>query len=779
MHSIAAHIREPAGIRRRRWPLTSGVPFPQGQVRSASHIELRGAGGATPCHAETLARWPDGSVRWALIDSQVDVGPSDRVEYSIRYGADVAATPVAVTPLQLTDTDEAIEVDTGGVSVSIGRRGGRLITGLTIGARQLLRLDDKEPQLQGIEASREVNFSGDIGSAVIEEDNPLRSVVRVDGAYVSTEGVALLSWTIRLHFFAHHSFFRLHHTLVNDQAAQPTVQLGALRLSIPVQLDDPRKALVGSVPETASRSGPRRQRNPAAQDLSAPVGLLQSQPGRHFVSGCGADAAGDEPRESNCLGWIHLCDPGIGLTAKLVRPWQNHPVALSADGSHLSVHLCPDRTQPGLVPMTCARDPGPELPQGFAKTHEVALHVGPPCARFLEADRVAAAIEHPLLLSLPSEHWQNTAVFGPFQPFSEELWPLEAGLRSWCQVPSEFGFLTYGSQTSADGEDLTFGLARSLLFQYLRTHDQSLFWRAQALLLHAMDAGICHFHADHPEWAGGPYPHGQIGTAVPSPEFAWVDGLIDFYFLTGNRRAREVAAACADFCRRTAPYDWRESLGPKASDHMASADDGIAGFGALAQVGNALSAMGDYYAAFADERFLRSMEALVDLLESWQDADGRWSHPIGIHRSGAEPALTASVLRGLSHYYGASGDQRARRMAEEGTLFLARHGRTAEGLFYRQQSPAEERPCARSLALLPALSEAFEQTGDPVLLDAGYRMFKWAVDGDAVDPAHLKDLIAFMPLLERLDLLQDYSEPVDGVDRRYAPWPQSVATGDH
>ena len=350
----------------------------------------------------------------------------------------------------------------------------------------------------------------------------------------------------------------------------------------------------------------------------------------------------------------------------------------------------------------------------------------------------------------------------------EPCWSLEAKLGAWSRVPSNSGFLEAGG--CEDSEEEIFGLARSLLMQHLRSHEQSLFWRAQELLFHSMDAGTCHFNAEHPEWIGGPYRPNQIGITAPSAEFARIDGLIDFYFLTGYRRAYEVAEACADFCRRTAPYGWREEVG----------GDGLAGFGALSQVGNALNAIGTFFAAFPEERFLRSMEAFVDLLETWQDADGRWSHPIGLHRSGAEPALTASILEGLIQYHAASGDERAQRMATDGALYLANHGRTPGGLFYEQQSPANLRPCNRSLALLPALLEAFERTGEAQLMDAGFRMFRWAVHGHHVTAAHLKDLIAFMPLLVKMNLLEEFiPAPLDAEVRLREPWPQTVVSGNH
>ena len=41
----------------------------------------------------------------------------------------------------------------------------------------------------------------------------------------------------------------------------------------------------------------------------------------------------------------------------------------------------------------------------------------------------------------------------------------------------------------------------------------------------------------------------------------------------------------------------------------------------------------------------------------------------------------------------------------------------------------------------------------------GYRLFRWLVDEDQVSTYMLKDLFAFMPLLERLGLLGDYEPP--------------------
>jgi len=688
----------------------------------------------------------------------------------IHYGGGVtpftpSQQPAQQSALHVVSTDDTVDVETGVARVSIGRRGRRLFTSFSIGGRQLLA-DNLEPQLIATAISSAQPFYGEVENAVVEESNPLRAVVRVDGRFVSNDGGALLSWTVRMHFFANHSYVKLLHTLINN-TANASVLLSSLRLSVAWQLHPSPHLLLGSIDPTESRCGPRQQRDSKAHEMTSPGALLQLQPESHQVAGLAPGQQDVQRRDGNGFGWIHLSDPSIGITMKLVRPWQNSPVALSTDGLWVNLHLYPDLTQPGLNAMQATPLPGVELPQGIAKTHELVLHVGPPCGHFMAADRIAIGFEHPLLLALAPEHWAQTGVLGSFQVIDSDYWPFEAKMQSWFQVPTAIGFLGFGSQLGESTDDLSFGLARSLLLQYLRTNDQTLFWRAQALLVHAMDAGTCHSHSDHPDWIGGPYRPGQIGTSAPSIEHAWVDGLVDFYFLSGYSRAREVAESSADFCRRNAPYEWREAL----------AGDGIGGFGALSQVGNALKVMGTFFAAFPQQRFLRSMEALVDLLEQWQDDQGRWRHPIGLHREGAEPALTASVLEGLAHYYEASGDGRAQRMATDGAMFLARHGRTPEGLFYQQQFPGNV-PCTRSLALLPTLIETFERTAESELLDAGHRLFRWAVDGDRVMAAHLKDLIAFMPLLYRMNLLEDYTGQATEPERLHESWPPSAVAVD-
>ncbi|MGY8823351.1 MAG: RIFT barrel domain-containing protein [Candidatus Latescibacterota bacterium] len=85
MTEIQAHIREPSGISRQRWPLTWGVPLAQGQWRPDHAINAIDSNErARSICATPLATWPDASVKWALIDTQIDIEAGERLDLRLQ-----------------------------------------------------------------------------------------------------------------------------------------------------------------------------------------------------------------------------------------------------------------------------------------------------------------------------------------------------------------------------------------------------------------------------------------------------------------------------------------------------------------------------------------------------------------------------------------------------------------------------------------------------------------------------------------------------------------------
>jgi rhamnogalacturonyl hydrolase YesR len=773
---LSATLVEPAGVARRSWPVTGGVPFAPGELRDAAALRVHDADGVDrPASARALATWPDGSVRWALLDTQVDIAAAQSLRLSVDTDGPLTEPRVAVAA---ESRDAGIDVTTGALAARLSAAGPRLFAALSRGRAEVLAAGDSA-QLQAWIAGDERPFDGVVESVDVEETNPLRLVVRQQGRFARGDE-RLMGWSARHTFYAAQGFLRSQVTFVHDEASRSFVHLRRLRLRLPLSLDRvQRRALVGSH-ETGW------QLTPPFDASTDAVTLTQWNVERHVIT------SGDSriDRRSNALGWLQAQDDTAALTVKLRRPWQSYPKAWSLDDDGLALELFPDLSAfrgPDVEPGRrwteidyaggVLHDEPLRLPQGMARTHELFLRLADPADDGRSVDAFALAAEMPLLLQLPSERWNETGVLGPFPAFDEARWPLELKLRRFSRAPNGRGIVNDGDEvrleTTADGhvvtrttENLAYELPRSLLRQYLRAGDQRLFWEAEASVRHLMDVDTVHFSTAHPEWIGGPcfewsQNHHYANTDEaelkgPRTSHTWLGSLLDYHFLTGCPRAKEVARMCADYCRRAAPYDWKESLTAAA---VAAPHEAQSWPWSTRVVGWALTGMGTFHEAFPDDRFLPAMESLVDLLEVWQDEDGRWRDQIGSHNRGATPFMISGVLQGLQLFHRATGDRRARRMVIDGARFLARQGRTREGIFTYKEAPISDSPHASTVMCLSPLAWAYEETGDPDLLDAGYRLFRWLVEENGVATYMLKDLFAFMPLLRRTGLLDEWRPP--------------------
>ncbi|MEC7556973.1 MAG: hypothetical protein VYA32_07340, partial [Planctomycetota bacterium] len=116
-------IKEPAGIARKQAPITSGVPFRKGELRSADAITLLTTGPAkttVPLQTEVLSRWPDGSIKWLLLDFQANLAANATTTFAVEYGPGVTR-PTVKNPITITDGYEGMTVDTGRLRMHLDR----------------------------------------------------------------------------------------------------------------------------------------------------------------------------------------------------------------------------------------------------------------------------------------------------------------------------------------------------------------------------------------------------------------------------------------------------------------------------------------------------------------------------------------------------------------------------------------------------------------------------------------------------------------------------------
>ncbi|MFW6156663.1 MAG: hypothetical protein ACOC7J_05035, partial [Armatimonadota bacterium] len=102
------------------WPVHAGVPFARGEVFSTDDMRLLAPdGGAQPAAWTVLSRWPDDSVRWAMVEFRAHA-PAALTEYTVEYGASVTQQAMQ-TPLRVEEGADSISVDTGRVRFEVTR----------------------------------------------------------------------------------------------------------------------------------------------------------------------------------------------------------------------------------------------------------------------------------------------------------------------------------------------------------------------------------------------------------------------------------------------------------------------------------------------------------------------------------------------------------------------------------------------------------------------------------------------------------------------------------
>ena len=84
---ISTQVDEPACVARRRYPVTHGCPFPQGRLFDEQHVRLvNDQDVEIPLQSRILASWPDESIKWLLLDTQIDLRPREVIPLYIEYG---------------------------------------------------------------------------------------------------------------------------------------------------------------------------------------------------------------------------------------------------------------------------------------------------------------------------------------------------------------------------------------------------------------------------------------------------------------------------------------------------------------------------------------------------------------------------------------------------------------------------------------------------------------------------------------------------------------------
>ncbi len=227
---IKLTVTEDAAVKRAGATLTSGVPFAKGAVTDLARLSVAAGEKVIPAQFARLATWPDGSVRWALLDCRLDLAAGARAELVLRDDGKNAAPP---SPVKVVDSPGEVRLSTGPLVAVIDKKTAGLFRSVTVDGKELLRaagrglvlyLPGEARKVTRKQGRREVTvteygppkpvIAGAPDEVVIERAGPVRAVARLRGTFPGVHN-GRLRYTVRVTAFAGQRFLKLQVWLEN------------------------------------------------------------------------------------------------------------------------------------------------------------------------------------------------------------------------------------------------------------------------------------------------------------------------------------------------------------------------------------------------------------------------------------------------------------------------------------------------------------------------------------------------------------------------------------
>jgi hypothetical protein len=583
--SLALTVREPSNVARKAEPVSGGVPFPAGMFKKDQAFALFDGTDEVPLQTSVLNVDKDGFLRWVLADFQTDLAAGASKTFTLKA---VAGKAAPATPLKVTDAADGVTIDTGKAKLAISKtKPFALFDSVSAGGKAATA---------GGSASYTDAFSnktfqaGVPESVTVEYAGPLRTTVWVKGHFVD-DPANKLGYVARVTAWAGHSRVLVKYSLCNSNPDQyvwraikdSTISLkladkvtaSTLGASKPLEAGAEAKLVQGLKTDAAKAAkamdGEKELWASAAGEKDVAVGFLAAR------TASGAVMATDRFFSENPARALAVAGGSLAMTGVMERfevdnpnpkekdkgkPYGGKPRTL-CDSSHLSSEYVIDFAPPAdadamLATAQIAREECHAVAPPDAYAHDALLPIGP---FGTQADELAC---------YDAWGWKYDTKNLPTR-FSCQ-WPYNNGYPRWF----------WGMDAHYDPEE---DCIEQMLLMYMRTGSRFYFANARSWANYYED--LCVFRTDGWRFKdggvwwnrggpkGGNAPQriadpvtglrhylinpwdAKKAKAPMTPELAcdlcyitdakgchchnWAEGLVDWYFLTGDRDALEAA----------------------------------------------------------------------------------------------------------------------------------------------------------------------------------------------------------------------------------------------
>lgn len=529
---VPVTLTNPTPFPREREPVSTGIPIPFEQAVTTTEALALFDENHQPvaCQFTPLAWWPNKErIKWVLLHFQADVPPDSTRTYYLSLMAQTPGAPASSPQIAKAGSGPnptLLKIDTGKLQTefAVNQLPSLFETGL-----QLLTSDDT------------LLLPGPVQALKLDENGTERAVVCLKGRFHYANQVpADFAYTLRIEFYRDHAFVRVFSTITCTGNSQRIKDASWI-----IPNPDGEAAVYTDQLEVALKSDSMQ----SGQELY----ILQDASDRCIYSHNQSSCAKDERFQ----GWIH--SPKVSAAVRFF--WQMYPKSLEAAEQQLRIGLLPQKSR-------VKDDFGSEaeyvehyrLAVGESRTHELILYFHNNEFDLNKLNQAFTGLYQPMLPTAPWQWYINSNTLGDLTVRDPQAYPEFEQMvdQSLAMIlDRRQGLKLYGDRNFGDDllrapdlwNNCEYDYPHVGVMMFLRGSGTD--WYDQFALpaaRHMINIDI----ANAGPTAGMVYPHcpGHNSDDPKLGSHSWLQGLLEYYVISGDYLARDVAENTAKlWCR--------------------------------------------------------------------------------------------------------------------------------------------------------------------------------------------------------------------------------------
>lgn len=710
------------------------VPVKQGVLTDIDGVQILKEGNALPIQKKITSRHKDGSVRYMFLRFMADLPANAKTKFDLQFNSSKLNNYEGI---KLEKTDDGFFVDSGRVSFVLKNDSQHLFETMNNGGRTYTKEQFVGPVLK----TGGQEYTTAFGKWEIYEEGSLVTVFRNMGRCV---GSLPLTFECKLTVYSEKEWVEVSYRLINscDEEVHIESLVFALMADSGAQynpvlsLENAGQADstgCGDAPvDNSDNFGPVYLTN-GTKELS----MIEERIGRGRTRCCVGRSnykttfkiSADESRVSDVITAAFLVseanehlaevmygtffadrtgDEG-GVCATVFQAQQNYPKAVMADGSGIYVMLVPENVE-------CVK-----MASGMSREQKFLLHFHDAQESLAELDNRSLIYQMPDKPYLHPEAFRDAEVMPDiFIDRKKRIDNFEISLISKADSHARcYGMMNWGdapdpgytSQGRGQGRPVwtnnEYDYPHSMYLMYARTGTRRFLDYANVAASHWMDVDVCHYSKD-PLRIGGQWEHtmGHCGAGIMVCSHEWVEGLIDCYHFTGDRRAFDTAIGIGENVLRLLETPMYQTSGESNAR----------------ETGWALRTLTALYLETWDEKWIAKCDWIVGHFKQWVEEYGEWVAPYTDNTTIRVGFMIAIAIGSLMRYYRVFPSEELKNLIIGAVDDMVENCMLDNGLFYYKELPSLQRNGNNTLPL-EALTIGYELTGDTRYLEYGRKTF--------------------------------------------------------